>query len=179
MKVTIDIDPDLYRAVKVEAARGDRSVRAIVDEALAAWLESAETEEDRASAEAALVEYRRDGGEAAGFVLRVVGRRDPGDLRSGRGVSEGDRRVELAPAAQRQLRRLPPGDAARLRGPILALAMEPRPPGTVKLAGTEFWRLRVGDLRVIYVVDDAAGLGDRPQGRATFGEHLPTDVLTA
>jgi len=65
MKVTIDIDPDLYRAVKVEAARGDRSVRAIVDEALAAWLESAETEEDRASAEAALVEYRRDGGEAA------------------------------------------------------------------------------------------------------------------
>jgi hypothetical protein len=65
MKVTIDIDPDLYRAVKVEAARADRSVRSIVDEALAAWLESAETEEDRASAEAALVEYRRDGGEAA------------------------------------------------------------------------------------------------------------------
>lgn len=65
MKVTIDVDPDLYRAVKVEAARGDRSVRAIVDEALAVWLESAETKEDRASAEAALVEYRRDGGEAA------------------------------------------------------------------------------------------------------------------
>lgn len=73
-------------------------------------------------------------------------------------MSEGDRRVELAPAAQRQLRRLPPGDAARLRGPILALAIEPRPPGTVKLAGTDFWRLRVGDLRVIYVVDDAARL---------------------
>jgi plasmid stability protein len=65
MKVTIDIDPDLYRAVKVEAARSDRSVRDIVDEALAAWLEAAETEEDRASAEAALAEYRRDGGEAA------------------------------------------------------------------------------------------------------------------
>jgi mRNA interferase RelE/StbE len=67
-------------------------------------------------------------------------------------------RVELAPAAQRQLRRLPPGDAARLRGPILSLAMEPRPPGVMKLTGTDFWRLRVGDLRVIYVVDDAAGL---------------------
>jgi plasmid stability protein len=65
VKVTIDIDPDLYRAVKVEAARSDRSVRDIVDEALAAWLEAAETEEDRASAEAALAEYRRDGGEAA------------------------------------------------------------------------------------------------------------------
>ena len=72
-------------------------------------------------------------------------------------MSEGSHRVELAPAAQRQLRRLPPGDAARLRGPILALAMEPRPPGTVKLTGTEFWRLRVGDLRVIYL-DDVANL---------------------
>lgn len=65
MKVTIDIDPDLYRAVKVEAARSDRSVRVIVDEALEAWLDAAELEEDRASAQAALEEYRRDGGEAA------------------------------------------------------------------------------------------------------------------
>jgi mRNA interferase RelE/StbE len=64
----------------------------------------------------------------------------------------------LAPAAQRQLRRLPPGDAARLRAPILALAIEPRPPGTVKLAGSDFWRLRFADLRVIYHVDDAARL---------------------
>ena len=65
MKVTIDIEPELYRAVKVEAARSDRSVRDIVDEALEAWLEAAETQEDRMSAEAALLEYRRDGGEAA------------------------------------------------------------------------------------------------------------------
>jgi mRNA interferase RelE/StbE len=69
-------------------------------------------------------------------------------------VTEGGRRVELAPAAQRQLRRLPPGDAARLRGPILSLGIEPRPPGVMKLAGTDFWRLSVGDLRVIYVIDD-------------------------
>lgn len=65
MKVTIDLDPNLYRAVKVEAARTDRSVRDIVDEALGAWLEAAESQEDRASAEEALIEYRRDGGEAA------------------------------------------------------------------------------------------------------------------
>lgn len=65
MKVTIDVDADVYRAVKVEAARSDRSVREIVDEALAAWLEAAEAAEDRASADAALAEYRRDGGEAA------------------------------------------------------------------------------------------------------------------
>ena len=72
-------------------------------------------------------------------------------------MSEGSHRVELAPAAQRQLRRLPPGDAARLRGPILALAADPRPPGVAKLAGTDFWRVRVGDLRVIYLIDDPDG----------------------
>jgi hypothetical protein len=65
VKVTIDLDADLYRAVKVEAVRTDRSVREIVDEALEAWLDTAEADEDRASAEAALVEYRRDGGVAA------------------------------------------------------------------------------------------------------------------
>ena len=59
---------------------------------------------------------------------------------------------------RRQLRRLPPGDAARLRGPILALAIEPRPAGATKLAGTDFWRLRVGDLRIVYLVDDRASL---------------------
>ena len=67
-------------------------------------------------------------------------------------------RVELAPAAQRQLRRLPPGDAAALRGPILALAIDPRPPGAAKVAGSEFWRIRVGLLRVIYSSDEEARL---------------------
>jgi hypothetical protein len=65
VKVTIDVDAELYRAVKVEAARTDRSVRSLVDEALAAWLEEAEAKEDRESAAAALEEYRREGGESA------------------------------------------------------------------------------------------------------------------
>jgi mRNA interferase RelE/StbE len=73
-------------------------------------------------------------------------------------VSESRRRVELAPTAQRQLRRLPPGDAARLRGPILSLAIDPRPPGVTKLAGTDFWRLRVSDLRIVYLIADGDDL---------------------
>ena len=72
MKVTIDLDPEVYRGVKVEAARMDRSVRDIVDEALHAWLESTEEREDRESAEAALTEYRRDGGEAASSVFGAL-----------------------------------------------------------------------------------------------------------
>ena len=65
MKITIDLDGEQYRAIKVEAARSDRSVRSIVGEALAAWLDAEEAREDRASAETALAEYRRDGGESA------------------------------------------------------------------------------------------------------------------
>ena len=49
---------------------------------------------------------------------------------------------------------MPPGDAARLRGPILAFAIEPRPPGSVKLRGSDFWRIRVGTLRLVYLIDD-------------------------
>jgi plasmid stability protein len=65
MKATFDLDTDLYRAVRVEAARSDRSVREVVEEALEAWLARAEEIEDRESATAALAEYERDGGESA------------------------------------------------------------------------------------------------------------------
>lgn len=69
-------------------------------------------------------------------------------------MSDRGRRVVIAPAAQRQLRRLPPGDAAHLRGPILALGIDAYPPGAAKLGGTDFWRLRVGNLRIVYLVED-------------------------
>ena len=69
-------------------------------------------------------------------------------------MSEARYRVDLSPAAQRQLKRLPPGDAARMRGPILSLGIDPRPPGAAKLVETDLWRLRLGDLRVIYSIED-------------------------
>jgi len=40
----------------------------------------------------------------------------------------------------------------------MALGIEPRPPGVVKLAGSDLWRVRVGDLRVVYLIDDAEHL---------------------
>ncbi|HYN48097.1 MAG TPA: hypothetical protein VER83_04475 [Candidatus Nanopelagicales bacterium] len=71
MKVTIDLEPELYRAVKVEAARAERSVREIVDEALTAWLERLEDAEDAAAAVEALAEYERDGGIVADEFFRA------------------------------------------------------------------------------------------------------------
>lgn len=65
MKVTFDLDADLYRSLKVEAARADRSVRDVVAEAVQAWLIHREEDEDRKSVAEALAEYERDGGTAA------------------------------------------------------------------------------------------------------------------
>ena len=71
-------------------------------------------------------------------------------------MSDSGWRVDLAPAAQRQLRKLPPDATARARGPILALSRDSRPPGSVALTGSPFWRIRVGDLRIVYAIDDGA-----------------------
>ena len=60
-------------------------------------------------------------------------------------------RVELAPAAQRDLRRLPLQVQARLAIPIRSLAYSPRPPVVRKVQGQErTWRIRVGPYRVVY-----------------------------
>jgi plasmid stability protein len=62
MKATFDLDPDLYRAIRVEAARTDRSLKDVVDEALRRWIEAQEDAEDLAAAAVAMAEYERDGG---------------------------------------------------------------------------------------------------------------------
>ena len=43
----------------------------------------------------------------------------------------------------------------RIDDAVRQLADQPRPPGVTKLAGTSHdWRVRVGDYRVLYEVDD-------------------------
>ena len=64
-------------------------------------------------------------------------------------------RVELVPAAQRDLRKLPREAQTRMAAPILALAQDPRPAGARKLRGEDLtWRIRVGAYRVVYDIDD-------------------------
>ena len=52
--------------------------------------------------------------------------------------------------------RLPADVAARVRMPLRTLASDPRPPGVKRLVGADFWRIRVGDLRIVYLIDDGA-----------------------
>jgi mRNA interferase RelE/StbE len=65
-------------------------------------------------------------------------------------------RIVYMPAAGRDMDRLPRHMLPRVRDAILPLADDPRPPKAKKLEGSDdAWRLRVGDYRVIYEVDDA------------------------
>jgi mRNA interferase RelE/StbE len=62
--------------------------------------------------------------------------------------------IEIKRGAEKHIRQLPI-DALRLINPrILALADDPRPHGVKKLGGGLGWRIRIGDYRVIYEIDD-------------------------
>ncbi|HEY0545172.1 MAG TPA: type II toxin-antitoxin system RelE/ParE family toxin [Pyrinomonadaceae bacterium] len=56
--------------------------------------------------------------------------------------------------AQKELARVPVNDYERVRDAMGALATVPRPTGCRKLVGREGWRIRIGDYRVIYEIDD-------------------------
>jgi mRNA interferase RelE/StbE len=56
--------------------------------------------------------------------------------------------------AQKELSELPTEAYERVRDNIFALAEYPRPPSCVKLTNREGWRIRIGDYRVIYDIDD-------------------------
>lgn len=63
-------------------------------------------------------------------------------------------RIELRPAAVRALRKLDPQVRPRIHGVIALLAQDPRPPAARALQGRPGLRVRVGDYRIIYTVDD-------------------------
>lgn len=64
-------------------------------------------------------------------------------------------RIEFTPAAVRQLRKLDGKARRRIQAAIELLAEEPRPNGAKKLVGGDGqWRVRTGDYRIVYEIDD-------------------------
>ena len=58
---------------------------------------------------------------------------------------------------RRERRKLPPEVRPHVNHALLALEDEPRPHSVTKLSGyANRWRIRVGDYRVIYQIDDQA-----------------------
>ena len=63
-------------------------------------------------------------------------------------------RIEVTRAAAKQLRKLEPSMAPRIRGAIELLAVDPRPPASRALRGRPGYRVRVGGYRIIYRIED-------------------------
>jgi len=62
--------------------------------------------------------------------------------------------VTFTPRARRDLRRLRGDIYECLQVAIRALALDLRPHGCLKLTGQEAWRIRIGDYRVVYEIED-------------------------
>jgi mRNA interferase RelE/StbE len=71
-------------------------------------------------------------------------------------------RITVKPSAKRELKKLPVYIATSIVRKIDGLAAEPRPEGCKKLVNNkeELWRVRVGDYRILYTIDDSIRIVD-------------------
>lgn len=65
--------------------------------------------------------------------------------------------ILILPSARRQLRQFQNThhrNSADIVAAIMSLADDPRPPNARKLVNREEWRLRVGDFRILFLIDN-------------------------
>jgi len=63
-------------------------------------------------------------------------------------------RIFIKRSAEKELDRLPASIRERIVGRVVNLEDHPRPPGSKKLQGEESYRLRIGNYRVLYTIDN-------------------------
>ena len=62
--------------------------------------------------------------------------------------------VRIKRSAEKELDKLPKKLAQAIDAAILRLELEPRPGGSKRLRGSDAYRIRHGDYRVLYIIDD-------------------------
>ena len=67
-------------------------------------------------------------------------------------------RLEVKRSAAKEIGDLPKADCQRVVAKIQRLASNPRPNGCEKLSGAEKYRIRQGDYRILYEIDDSTKL---------------------
>jgi len=63
-------------------------------------------------------------------------------------------KIEILSTADKNLRRINSKDREKIAQGINKLSNNPRPQGSKKLKGSDFYRLRIGDYRVIYLIKE-------------------------
>ena len=69
-------------------------------------------------------------------------------------------RILLKRSAEKELERLDDSIHDRIAKAILSLSSNPRPPPIKKLQQQELYRLRIGEYRVLFVIDDRSKIVD-------------------
>jgi len=71
-------------------------------------------------------------------------------------------RIVIGRSAEKEIRKLPSSVLKRVVNAISQLSETPRPEGCKKLKGSdeELWRIRIGDYRVLYFIEDEIQLVD-------------------
>lgn len=60
----------------------------------------------------------------------------------------------VRPSVQKDVESIPKRDLERILARIESLRDDPRPVGSVKLSGLEYYRIRQGNYRIVYEVED-------------------------
>ena len=63
-------------------------------------------------------------------------------------------RLLIKPSAAKEIEALPKHDRRRIVAKIASLSSDPRPPGCEKLSGHDQYRLRQGNYRILYEIQD-------------------------
>jgi mRNA interferase RelE/StbE len=63
-------------------------------------------------------------------------------------------RIEIKKSAIKELEIIPSRDLSRIMERIESLAGDPRPAGSKKLSGEEKYRIRQGNYRILYLIED-------------------------
>ena len=66
-------------------------------------------------------------------------------------------KVLIKPSAAKEIEGIPKKDRIRVVERIQGLAQDPRPPGCEKLSIQDRYRVRQGDYRMVFSIDDGAG----------------------
>ncbi len=63
-------------------------------------------------------------------------------------------KVKVKKSAEKELRKIPKKELIKIIDQIRSLADNPHPPGSKKLTNQEKYRIRIGNYRVLYKVED-------------------------
>lgn len=64
--------------------------------------------------------------------------------------------IEIVPRAEKEYLKLPGSIQSRIKQNILSLETNPRPIGSRKLRESSYYRIRTGDYRIVYSINDDA-----------------------